>query len=156
MCNDSHDKNEPKTAKYTLILLENMDVFEGICLNLLHALKYSKDKMDVTSQKSPPKPSLFGASVEMGNLSLWSATTGLWHLVKCDRQPGDLKQLSAVSSQPRTTTGSLVNPGDGVRSAKILDRCLAKQGFYCHGDTSRLHQFGMLTAFLLPCIFTGS
>lgn len=56
--------------------------------------------------------------------------------MKCDRQPGDLKQLSAVSSQPRTTTGALINGGDGARSGEIVDRSLGKKGFYCHGNTS--------------------
>lgn len=46
--------------------------------------------------------------------------------MKCDRQGGDLKQLSAVSSQPRTMTGAVINRGDGARSGEILDRRLAK------------------------------
>lgn len=59
--------------------------------------------------------------------------------MKCDRQSGDLKQLSAVSNQPRTTTGALINRGDSARSGEILDRRLAKKGFYCHGNTSPIY-----------------
>lgn len=59
--------------------------------------------------------------------------------MKCDRQPGDLKQLSAVSSQPRTTAGVLINRACGARSGEILHRSLAKKGFYCHGNTSPVY-----------------
>lgn len=127
--------NTPPTDAW--LAFKNSRIYTNImgrydCLNLRQRLKFSEVNMVVTSQ-------IALQSICWEGLSLWSITTGLWHLLKCDRQPGDLEHLSAVSSQPRTTTGAFINRGDGGRSAEILDCSFAKKGFYCHGNKSLVY-----------------